>query len=325
MAQGTTTCCFSPFVLVRRSTLEASSAANSDHMSRTWSSASVSETCTICLSGPVALEKFGELCDHSFCAACIHRCEISGHVTCPLCRAARRAVTGPEPSAGREHSGPTISTLTHVPAVDPALRRFPDFACISEKLRRETRFELSTGEIIFDASRHGYNLNTLRSRLLQVRAALLLLEDAEGEKYGVFTGFPWSLPVTHPYGTQDAFLFFANSSLSGGHAMTWRAETSSNVMYSRPDFVAFGSTQDGRSHGLKLNSSLSVANFDRSETFDNPALGTVRLSKVLVMAWGTQADQEYVQFGAADGGRAEAGMLLGLGAARAQAARDWFS
>lgn len=308
-------CCF-PLSLVHRSTPDArraNSTASSDRLSRNWRVASFSETCAVCLSGPVALEKFGELCDHSFCAKCNRKCETSGHVRCPLCRAARhRRLVIP-------------STPIAAPAVDHTLLRFPDFAFIAEKLRRQTRFELSTGQIIFDSSRHGYNLNALRARLLQVDGALLLLQDAGGEKYGVFTGFPWKGPATHPYGTQDAFLFFASNRLTEGRATTWLAQTSSHVMYSRPDFIAFGSTLDGRGHGFKINSSLSVASFERSTTFDNPSLGTVHVTKVIALAWGTQEDHEYIEFGAADGGRGEAGMLLGLGGARAQAARDWFS
>lgn len=263
---------------------------------------------------------------------------------CPLCRAAKHAQPKKqlkleqEAVQRRERSGPTdLEQMMRRLAIPTPLsgrgtgvaslqqrERFSDFAVVADALRRGTQFELSNGALVFDSSRHGCNLNTLRNRLLGANASLLLLQNTDGEKYGVFTGFPWKGPATHPYGTQDAFLFFASSTISGGNARVWRAETSNNVMYSRPDWVAFGGTSDGRSYGLKINSSLSVADLSHSDTFDNPALGTLRITKVRAMAWGLPQNQT-VEFGSADGGRAEAAMVLGLGGARAQAARDWFA
>lgn len=82
------------------------------------------EVCGICLCTDEAMQKFGELCEHSFCVECLRDCAEHGHHTCPTCRAPRFAAQldpeGRELLASRERAREPNPAVVIVAPVGPA-------------------------------------------------------------------------------------------------------------------------------------------------------------------------------------------------------------
>lgn len=185
---------------------------------------------------------------------------------------------------------------------------------------------LDRATLAFDSSGHGTSLNTLRNRLLDVDAALLMLLDSSGEMLGVFTDFPWRLPHAKPFGTSRCFLFCVPGTPAEGSTIISHGTAGGDgFMYSKPTHVAFGTPSDSSGYGLSIDSSFSKATSGRSLTFDNPQLGTTRIVRAIALVWRKGGQQQHdLQFGTSGAdSRSQARMLVGLANNR-MIDRSWF-
>lgn len=292
------------------------------------------EMCGICLSSAsniTRLQPFGD-CFHRFCASCLQECERHAHVTCPVCRAPAslgrcRALRGTVPpplnAAVPTPDSPRAATTRwerHVSALGP-------------ELRRHYGLSWNEAEVVFDSSVHGASLNSLRRKLLDASATLLVLMEPSGSAVGAFTAFPWRENSYWPYGNSGCFIFASTG--YPGQPLTWHAPShfrgsKAGLMVSKPSFVGFGG--DGRpdqedGFGLRVDDGLDRIASSRCRAFDNPGLGHHgRIARIVALAWDSEESSqgESLRFGNLAACQ-EARMLLGVaGIGRASADRDWF-
>merc|ERR1711939_267324 len=91
------------------------------------------------------------------------------------------------------------------------------------------------------------------------------------------------------YGTRSCFLCglpppSAHGIDSDGTPEIWHAtQKNSFFMYSKLDFVALGLSDQG--YAFHLDADLTTLVSTRTETFDNPPLGELRMARVLGLVW----------------------------------------
>lgn len=270
----------------------------------------MSGICGICLSGEKSLVLFGSNCSHKFCPDCLTRCRQHRHNTCPMCRR----------SPGSISKQPQVACVA---PSEPLWRQ--QLELLDCDLQNVLGHRLCNATLHYDSNVHGWALSTLRGKLLDVDASVLMLLDPCGLAVGVATGFPWQLPCRHPYGTPQSFLFHIRATTATSRPTIWRGVNgASDFMYSKQNFIAFGSGAGREDFGLKVDGSLTVATSEQSSTFDNIGLGKLDVVRVLAFAWGESAANEgtSIQFGSSDQmQRAEARMLIGN---TQRYTRDWF-
>lgn len=280
------------------------------------------ETCAICLDA-AATHHFGRACQHCFCESCLQHCALNGYDRCPICRSTRHCAPRPVCSVcksgavlvnGRcpvcrqatravsESGDRRASAVSAVVNIDvpshqsaaPPSHQLPlqnQLEAIAPALARHG-LSPAGASCAFDSSKDGVSLQLLRRRLLDVDAAMLSVTTTSGETLGVFTGFNWQPPSLRSYGTNASFLFHLPA---GRTPQIWHAtQKNMYIMYSKPDFVAFGLSEAG--YGLQLDADLATVTSARTETFDNQPLGEMSVSRVVALSWRVGASFE-LEFG----------------------------
>lgn len=268
------------------------------------------EVCAVCLSKSNELKPFSKgVCPHMFCIPCLRSCALHHHDRCPTCRAPRTVVVD-DLDASVLSNLPDLFVRYHTHSLQPALQRHGlDSEC---------------AVVAFDSLTDGSSLNTLRRRLTEVDASLILLKVNDGEALGVFTDFSWRLPCRKPFGDGACFVSFAQLP---SVCVVWpRQQTDEGVMQSKPDLVSFGPDPSGESEpALSIHSCLRMASCYRSDIFDNITLGEVQITRVVALCWRQEDALEELEIGTpGEQQRAAARMLISVGTQQTLY-RDWFS
>jgi hypothetical protein len=137
------------------------------------------------------------------------------------------------------------------------------------------RHSMDKWELVYSTTRHGISINTFYTKVYNRAPSVVVVEDVNHHIFGGYASEPWVKTKQVHYGSGESFLFKIKPVCK---IFRW-SKMNDYFMYSKPDFISFGS--GGGGYGLWLDADFEHGSSATSDTYLNEPLSNTEQFKVL--------------------------------------------